>query len=396
MNSPVQGKRDALWAMARAIILAVAGAAIIAMFCAFVAQPSWPPDFHGFWSASFLALRGSPADAYDPAAHRLVQQSVLSYDDFAAFFYPPPYLLLCYPLALLPVKVSAMAFLAITGGLFLASIRPLLMWLSLPVFALLALAFAWTNLIGGQNGLLLSALFTFGFRYLDARPVLAGFCLGCIIIKPQFGVVLPFALIASGRWATVVSAGVTALVLIGVSTVAFGTDTWAALLHELPTLHNRIGATAQDYKLLSVLGTARMVGAPETAGDLAQAVMTILCCAFAAIAGRRFPAAAPLGAVVCVAALLATPLLHSYDLAILAFPLTVLATADSAGRASPWMKVTVLGALVWAVAWPVFMLATHAPVTPLILTALLLVTWRQPPLSSGAYPALPNLGNVQP
>jgi hypothetical protein len=40
------------------------------------------------------------------------------------------------------------------------------------------------------------------------------------------------------------------------------------------------------------------------------------------------------------------------------------------------MKLTVLGAAVWVMAWPVFMLATHAPLTPLILMALFVAAWR--------------------
>jgi hypothetical protein len=274
---------------------------------------------------------------------------------------------------LLPVKLSGMAFLTATGGLFVVAFRPLLPSVAWPVFTLLTLAFSGSNWLIGQNGLLLAALFMFGFRWLDARPVLAGFCLGCLAIKPQFGLVLPFALLASGRFVVVASAGATALALIGVSTAVFGMETWVALARELPALHDRVGLDAQAFKLLSVLGATRLLGVPEISADLAQGIATCLACAAAAIAGRLRPDAGPLGAVVCVCALLASPLLHAYDLALLASPLAWLAT----GPSSRGTTITVIVAFLWVAAWPFVVAFTEAPLTPLILAAVLIAIWRR-------------------
>src|SRR5580698_7914946 len=47
-------------------------------------------DFTSFWTASKLALAGSPQLAYDIAAHHAQQTALFGRDTgYAAFFYPP-------------------------------------------------------------------------------------------------------------------------------------------------------------------------------------------------------------------------------------------------------------------------------------------------------------------
>ncbi len=41
---------------------------------------------------------------------------------------------------------------------------------------------------------------------LDKRPVLAGILFGLLAYKPQFGLLIPFVLAASGRWRTFAAA----------------------------------------------------------------------------------------------------------------------------------------------------------------------------------------------
>jgi preprotein translocase subunit SecY len=46
--------------------------------------------------------------------------------------------------------------------------------------------------------------------------------IGCPAYKPQFGIVIPVALVAAGQWRTFASAVITAGALAGVSIMAFG------------------------------------------------------------------------------------------------------------------------------------------------------------------------------
>ena len=73
-------------------------------------------DFLSFFTASELAQQGRAKDAYDVAAHWAAQQAAFGPAvGYSAFFYPPPYLLVCLPLALAPYFVSLIVWLAATA-----------------------------------------------------------------------------------------------------------------------------------------------------------------------------------------------------------------------------------------------------------------------------------------
>jgi alpha-1,2-mannosyltransferase len=63
-----------------------------------------------------------------------------------------------------------------------------------------------------------------------SRPVLAGICLGLLAIKPQMGLLMPFALMASGQWRIVAAAATTVLALIVLSTLWLGAAIWTDYL----------------------------------------------------------------------------------------------------------------------------------------------------------------------
>ena len=124
---------------------------------------------------------------------------------YAAFFYPPMFLILCLPLGLLPYLASLAVWLAATG---LAYVRVVRAWLGERLDALPALAFpaVLVNAGHGQNGFLSAALFGAGALWLERRPILAGVCFGCLVYKPQLGLMIPLALLAAGRWKTLAGA----------------------------------------------------------------------------------------------------------------------------------------------------------------------------------------------
>jgi hypothetical protein len=65
-------------------------------------------DFVGFYTASRLALDGRPNLAYNVGVHWAAQRALFdSKVGYTAFFYPPPALLVCLPLALAPYFVFA-------------------------------------------------------------------------------------------------------------------------------------------------------------------------------------------------------------------------------------------------------------------------------------------------
>src|SRR5579863_9754443 len=60
-------------------------------------------DFLSFWTAARLALSGQAGAPYDVAAHWAAQKAAFGEKvGYSAFFYPPIFLLIVAPLALLP------------------------------------------------------------------------------------------------------------------------------------------------------------------------------------------------------------------------------------------------------------------------------------------------------
>src|SRR3546814_95043 len=96
------------------------------------------------------------------------------------------------------------------------------------VLALLLAPASYINISGGQNGFLTGALLIGGLRLLGPKPILAGICFGLLTVKPQLGILLPFALLASRQWTAIVVASVTAALLVGASALLFGWESWQA------------------------------------------------------------------------------------------------------------------------------------------------------------------------
>ncbi len=175
-------------------------------------------DFVSFYAAGKLALAHTPGLAYDQAAHFLTeQQFTVTGAPYQYFFYPPVFLLLCAPLAVLPYYVAFYGFEIATLAAFTFTMRQILRepgwsWMG-PVLAFPAIF--WTFGLG-QNAFLTAALFG-GFTLLiDRRPSAAGMCLGLLCYKPHFGLLAPVALVAGGLWRPflVAAATVAGLVLL--------------------------------------------------------------------------------------------------------------------------------------------------------------------------------------
>src|SRR4029077_11325111 len=91
------------------------------------------------------------------------------------------------------------------------------------LWLLLALASpaVFVNLGHGHNGFLTAALIGFALVQLDKRPGLGGICFARLATKPQFGLMIPLVLIATGRWRTVFAAAATVALLALGATLAF-------------------------------------------------------------------------------------------------------------------------------------------------------------------------------
>jgi hypothetical protein len=184
---------------------------------------------------------------------------------------------------------------------------------------------------------------------LDRRPILAGILFGLLAYKPQFGLMIPLVLIASGRWRCFAAAGVTVMLIAVATTFAFGTGVWDAFLAS--TRFTRIVVLEQGdtgwHKIQSVFSWVRMWGGSIPLAYGLQAAVTV---AVGATLVRLWRSQAPFAlhaAALCIAAILATPYSLDYDMMLLAPAIAYIAADICARGAGPWAKTTL--AFLWLV-----------------------------------------------
>ncbi len=381
-------------------------------------------------------LDGNPEAPFDPARQHAREQQIFgAATPFYGWHYPPFFLFIAAALALMPYGVALAVWQAVTLGLYLLAIRGILdssfrgprsgspesittelkaralktrfwtPWLWIPALArdarlagmtaaggggpggsdhlwlLLAVAFpaVLVNIGHGQNGFLTAALLGGALVMLDRWPLIAGILFGLLAYKPQFGLMIPIALAASGRWRAFAAAAATVAILAVATTFVFGPHVWQAFLDS--TRFTRVVALEQGntgwYKIQSVFSWARMWGAPvPLAYALQGAMIAVLGAALAWL--WRSAASYPLkAAALCLAAILATPYTFDYDMMVLAPAIAFLAVDGFARGFAPWEK-TALAAL-----WLTPLVArsvAHATLIPLGVPAMLavfaMVVWR--------------------
>ena len=283
-------------------------------------------DFVSFWSASTLALEGEAEASYQP--ERILEAGRLAIPDLDTQFiwsYPPTFHLVVLPLALVPFIWSYLLWFLVWLVPFVAVIRRLA---PAPETLMLALAFPGTllNLAQGQNGLMVAALFGAAMLLLGRRPVLAGILIGLLSCKPQFGLLIPIALIFGRHWTAFAAATLTTLVFAAVSLFAFGAQDWLAFFANLEFAT----AVLEDgrlpwAKMPSLFATLRLLGAPVDWAYAAQAAMALGAAVTVALVWWR-PVPLPLAAAVLTSgSLLVSPHLNDHDLALLAVPIALIA-----------------------------------------------------------------------
>ena len=189
-------------------------------------SPQAHPDFAMVWTA---AQQPRP---YDQA--RLNEVLGWGARLEAAFAYPPTYLAILAPLTLLPLRVALAVWAAASGvAMGLASRSR---WSP----ALLLLPPVLWALPGGQTSVMLGSL-SLGAVLLLREPRLAGALLGIAVgIKPQLVLVLPFALLIDRRWAALLWAAATFLLIAIASGVIFGPLLWLDWVRALPGFLNKL------------------------------------------------------------------------------------------------------------------------------------------------------------
>ena len=346
-------------------------------------------DFVSFYAAGKLALAGTPALAYDQAAHFLAEQRfTVDGAPYQFFFYPPVFLLLCAPLSLLPYHVAFYVFEIGTLAAFVLTMRRILdepgwLWIG-PVLAFPAIF--WTLGLG-QNAFLTASLFG-GFTLLvDRRPALAGLLLGLLCYKPHFGLLAPAALAFGGHWRACFAAASTIAGLVLVSMGLFGVETWHAYLAAFAGSDAVYASGRIDYAgIVTPFGAARLLGFGPGASYLAQASVTGFMALLVAMVWWKVPNRSLRAAALLSATLLAVPLALLYDKLLLLVAIAWLVRDARRDGFPPWEKTVLLGVWLGSMAEYAVASAWHVPLGPLITCLVLLLAMRRIRLTRAVRP----------
>jgi Glycosyltransferase family 87 len=337
-------------------------------------------DFSNVYAAGTLTWQGRPAEAYEPALQHAAEKAVFAGRDvpFYGWHYPPFFFAVAVLVAAVPYAWGLSIWLVASLAAYLAVIRAIL---PRPETLLTATAFpaVFVNIGHGQNGFLTAALLGGALHWLNRKPWLAGVLIGCLAYKPQFGVLIPIALLAGGRWRTIGAAIATVAALVAISFVTLGAGVWHAFADSMTFTQTVVleqGGTGWE-KIQSVFSAVRMWGAGVHFAYAVQMALALLLAASLAWLWQSDAAFELKASALASGSLLATPYVLDYDLVVLAVAIAFFAR-HGIDRGFRSFEISVLAA-----AWIVPLLArgiagvTGIPLGLLVLLAIYIFTLRR-------------------
>jgi hypothetical protein len=337
-------------------------------------------DFSNVYAAGTLTWQGKPADAYNPALQHAAEKAVFGGREvpFFGWHYPPFFFAVAFLVATLPYAAGLAVWLIASVAGYLSAIRAIL---PRQGTLLLAAAFpaVFVNIGHGQNGFLTAALLGGALHLIDRRPWLAGILIGLLAYKPQFGVMIPIALLANGRWSSIAAAGATIMILVAVSFAALDGSVWHAFIDSMnftQTVVLEQGGTGWE-KIQSGFSAARNWGADLRTAYAIQLALALMLATSLAWLWHSEAAFELKASALATASLLATPYVLDYDLVVLAVSIAFLARHGFA-RGFRDYEISLL-----AFAWIVPLLSrsvaglTGMPLGLIAMIALYVVTLRR-------------------
>lgn len=251
-------------------------------------------DFICFWNAAHRVRHGDITAIYDPDTW----QRILSTNTtgiISWFVYPPFTLFGLWPLGDATYNEAVLAWSLVPLAFYFALIVLLAKrsglgaganpacennWQRTQAYAVLiafSLPFLSANLFSGQTGALIAVFFLGAAYFWPTRPILAGICIGLLAIKPQMGLLMPFALIASGQWRVVAAAATTVLSLIVLSTIWLGAAIWTDYLRMSQLFGHFVGRGYDQIQQLALGPYVALQGAgmPAALAGFLQVAVTV-------------------------------------------------------------------------------------------------------------------------
>lgn len=302
-------------------------------------------DFAVFWGAAKLALNGDAMAAFDWRTLEAAQ-GIEPNDAPYFWFYPPSLHLLVAPLGALPFPVAYGLFTL--GGLAAFSWATLA-WTEKYAWIAIASPVTIFALFVGNISILWCTALLVAFRLQD-RPVISGAFIAAMTMKPQLGILVPVALLASGSWRLIFWSTLWTLILLGIATAVFGLAYWTEFFESLSSL----SAAAADHRIgtnlmMSWYGFMGELDFPHGAALGFQAFAALGAAASVVIVWRRSDVDLRI-ATLCLAILLATPYALKYE-AVLAAVAAMFLLRDGSGRTRSGLLVVALLLLAPTASW---------------------------------------------
>ncbi len=303
-------------------------------------------DFLNLWMMGEAGLHSAnPAQYYDISYYTLALR-----EQFGAAYrvsqwsYPPSYMFVAAPFAVLPYYAALLTFFAATLALLAHAVRCVTQQpRGTTLMAILASPASCIALISGQITLAATALQLFFFHLLDKRPWLAGMLLGLLTLKPQLGLAYPFFLIATRRWKTFAGAAISSAVIVGLSIFIWGVEMWSAYREMGVPLQNEYVLKEVTHAVRALMPTIymdlRIAGVGYALSLAGQALVALLAIVmFFKPRFRRFDAPTQ-QLMVAAASVLATPYLMAYDTLFLSAALVLWLRGRAIDRTGFWLCV---------------------------------------------------------
>lgn len=202
-------------------------------------------DFLNFYHYGIAAWEDNPAkyydsDFYDAALTQFFRGHDYQYQQFS---YPPHYMLIAAPFALLNYYLALAVFIGLSLILYWKYIISTFkeeefksaFWLT-PLLFLFAMC--------GQLSAIIAVLFVVIYNLMDKRPIIAGLLIALLTVKPQVGLLFPIFLIITGRWKVFIGASI-GTIAFGLASIAIhGLEPWLTYIE--------VGAPAQSRVLFTL------------------------------------------------------------------------------------------------------------------------------------------------
>ncbi len=304
-------------------------------------------DFSEVWVSGRFVLDGNPAKPFDNDALFAAERAAFGAQTaLFAWGYPPFFLAVAAVFGLFPYLWALLLWQASSALAYLAVMRSIVPRRETLILSL-AFPAVFINLTHGHNGFLTAALMAGGLLALEKKPLLAGFLFACLAYKPQYGLLIPVALLSGAYLRAFCAAAASFAALTLVTLILWGTAPWAAFFQSLT--YSRVDLLEQGntgfYKMQSLFAAVRMLGGDVSTAYVAHGLLLAALVAGVGLLWAKRVDWRLKSAALLTAAILATPYCLDYDMMVIA-PAIAFICAHGIERGFLAYEKTLLG-LVW-------------------------------------------------